>query len=86
MTLKVGFLEQCLSSALQTPGLEGTQEERQSWGETQSLTKPSSAGLCIWGREGKRLRYTKILKTQQLELPRRWICPSGCVKVPELTL
>ena len=75
----------------ETPGLEGSQEERQSLGETQILTKPGSAELCIWGREEKRLRYTKILKTaagalQAPEFHHHWVCPSGCVKVPEPTL
>lgn len=41
------------------PWPEGSQEERQSWGETQTLTKSRSAELCIWGSEEKRLEHTK---------------------------
>lgn len=75
----------------ETPWPEGSQEERQSWGETQTLTKSGSAELCIWGREEKRLRRTKILKTaagafQAPEFLHCWVCPSGCAKVPEPAL
>lgn len=56
-------LEQCLTSALQRHQGRRGAEMRRTRGETQILTKPGSAELCIWGREEKRLRYTKTLKT-----------------------